>query len=210
MTPNIFAAVGILGSALLLVADVVLVYAPIPAKDFNVFSASLGKSERRLVWGSLLGVFAIPFVIVGFGFVYVKLEPAGPWLAIPPVAIGAFAYIIGSGFHAAIPLFAAAIQANPQPEARTSPPLSTMWRVFRPLQGALFVAVSASSLWILVAILSGRSLYPPWTAALSPAATGVVLRALTRLSPPRVVGVLFPAANNLAMLIFLVVSLAAT
>jgi hypothetical protein len=210
MTPNILAVVGILGSTLLLIADVVLVYTPIPAKDFNVFTASLGKSPQRLVWGALLGVFAIPFVIVGFGFIYVKLQPAGPWLAIPPVTIGAFAYVIGSGFHAAIPFFAAAIQANPAPEARSSPPLSTMWQVWRPLQGALFVAVAASSLWMLVAILSGHTLYPPWTAALSPAVTGIVLRALTRFSPPRMVGILFPAANNLAMLIFLAVSLVAT
>jgi hypothetical protein len=30
------------------------------------FNAAAGKSPRRLIWGSLLGVFAIPLVIVGF------------------------------------------------------------------------------------------------------------------------------------------------
>jgi hypothetical protein len=48
------------------------------------------------------------------------------------------------------------------------------------------------------------------TAALSPAVTGIFLRVVTRFSPPRVVGVLFPAANNLTMLIFLAVSVAVT
>jgi hypothetical protein len=158
----------------------------------------------------LLGVFAIPLVIVGFGFIYLRLQPAGPWLALPPVLLGAFAYVIGAGFHAAIPFFVAAIQANPSVEARTSPPLSTMWTVFRVLQTALFVAVAASSLCLLVSVLSGASLYPRWTAALSPAVTGVFFRVVAPLSPPRVVGVLFPAANNLTMLIFLTVSLAVT
>jgi hypothetical protein len=206
--PNVLAFIGILGSTLLLIADVALVYTPLPAKEFNVFSAAVGKSPRRLVWGALLGVFAIPLVIVGFGFIYVKLQPGGPWLALPPVILGAVAYVIGAGFHAAIPFFVAAIQANPSPEARTSPPLSTMWAVFRALQAALFVAVAASSVWLLVSVLSGSTLYPRWAAALSPAVTGLFLRVLTRLSPPRVVGVLFPAANNLTMLIFLAVSLA--
>jgi hypothetical protein len=205
--PNVLAFLGILGSTLLLIADVALVYTPLPAKEFNVFSAAVGKSPRRLVWGALLGVFAIPLVIVGFGFIYVKLQPGGPWLALPPVILGPFAYVIGAGFHAAIPFFVAAIQANPSPAARTSPPLSTMWLVFRALQTALFVAVAASSVWLLVSVLSGSTLYPRWTAALSPAVTGLFLRILTRLSPPRVVGVLFPAANNLTMLIFLAVSL---
>jgi hypothetical protein len=207
---TLLAVIGILGSTLLLVADVVLVYTPLPAKQFNVFSAAAGKSPRRLVWGALLGVFAIPLVIAGFGFIYVKLEPAGPWLAVPPVLLGAFAYVIGAAFHGAIPFFVAAIQAHPSPEARTSAPLSTMWPVFRALQGGLFVAVAASSIWLLVSVLSGSTLYPRWTAALSPAVTGTVLRVVTRLSPPRVVGVLFPAANNLAMLVFLAVSLAVT
>jgi hypothetical protein len=209
-TPLLLASIGLLGSALLLVADVVLVHAPLPAKDFNIFTASTGKSPRRLIWGSLLGVFSIPLVLAGFGFIYVKLEPAGPWLALPPVLLGACAYVIGAAFHAAIPFFVAAIQANPAVEDRERPPLSTMWRVFQPLQAALFLAVAASSLWLLVAVLSGQSHYPRWTAALSPLVTGALCRVVMRVSPPSVVGVLFPATNNLSMLVFLLVSMTAT
>jgi hypothetical protein len=57
MMPNVFAVVGILGSTLLLVADVVLVYTPLPAKDFNVFRAALGKSQRGSS-GVLCSVFS--------------------------------------------------------------------------------------------------------------------------------------------------------
>jgi hypothetical protein len=49
--PNVLAFISILGSTLLLIADVVLVYTPISSKEFNVFSAAVGKSARRLVWG---------------------------------------------------------------------------------------------------------------------------------------------------------------
>jgi hypothetical protein len=85
-----------------------------------------------------------------------------------------------------------------------------MWTVFRALQVGLLASVMASSIWLTVSVLSGQSAYPRWTAALSPAVTAIVLRVLTRVSPPALVGVLFPATNNLSMLIFLVVSLAVT
>jgi hypothetical protein len=178
--PAWLAGIGIVGSALLLVADVVLVYTPLPAAEFNVFSAAKGKSPRRLVWGSLLGVFAIPLVLAGFGHIYFNLESAGPWLSLPPVLLGVLAYVIGAAFHAAIPFFVAAIQAHPDAEARTAAPLSTMWPVFRTLQLALFLAVAASSVWLLVSVLSGATHYPRWTAAVSPAVTAIVLRGSAR------------------------------
>jgi hypothetical protein len=198
---------GLAGSALLLVADLLLVYAPLPAARFNIFTAAVGKSEARLIYGSLLGVFVIPLVLAGFGHIYLALRPAGPWLAAPPAILGIFAYVIGAGFHAAIPFYLAAIQAAHAQDASASPLLTLMARVFVPLQRTLLLFVAAASVWLFVSLLSGKSLYPRWTAAVSPLVLVCLSRAIIRVSPPAVAGVLIPAGNNLSMLVFIACSL---
>jgi hypothetical protein len=199
--------IGLVGSALLLAADVVLVYSPIPAARFDVFAAAVGKSQARLVYGSLLGVFAIPLVLASFGHIFLALRPGGTWLAIPPVILGIFAYVIGAAFHAAIPFYMAAIQQVKASDASASPLLVAMARVFVPLQKALAFFVVSSSVWLLVALLSGKTLYPKWIAALSPAVLVILFRVVMRISSPAVVGILFPAGNNLALFIFVSCSL---
>ena len=202
-----FGLVGLFGSGLLLVADLVLLYTPLPAAHFNVFTASVGKSRARLVYGALLGVFAIPLVLAGFAHIFLALRPAGFWLSAPPVILGVFAYVIGAAFHAAIPFYVAVIQQTHASDATASPLVAVMARVFVPLQRSLFVFVVASALWLFAALLSGETLYPRWMAFISPAAVVVFFRVLMRISPPAVAGALFPAGNNLAVLCFLLFSL---
>jgi hypothetical protein len=204
---RLFGLVGLAGSSVLLVADVLLVYAPVPAARFSIFTAAVGKSAARLVYGSLLGVLAIPLVLAGFVHIYLALRPAGAWFAAPPVVLGIFAYVVGAGFHAAIPFYAFAIQDARAVDATASPLLASMARVFVPLQRALLLCVVASSASLLVALLSGRTLYPRWMAAVSPLVVVSLIRIGIRISPPAVVGVLFPAGNNLSMLVFLATSL---
>jgi hypothetical protein len=206
---RLLGGIGLVGAALLLAADILLVYTPLPLARFNIFNVAPGKSAARLVYGSLLGVFAIPLVLAGFGSLYLALGPAGFWLAAPPVVLGTFAYVVGAGFHAAIPFYIAAIQEAHAENASASPTLALMARVFVPLQRALFLFVGTSSLCLLAAILSGKSLYPRWMVFVSPLVLGLLFRALMRLSHPRIVGVLFPAANNLSMMVFLACSLVA-
>ena len=201
-------AIGLIGSALLFVADVVLVYSPVPLARFNVFSVAPDKTDSRLAWGSLLGVAAIPLVLAGFAHMYLALRPAGPWLALPPVLLGFAAYIVGAGFHAVVPLYVVAIQETRATDANAAPLVSRMSKVFVPLQRGLFALVRLSSLWLMVTRLAGHSAYPRWMAAVSPLTCIVVFRVVMRVAPPAVVGVLFPAGNNLALMIFLICSLA--
>ncbi len=199
--------IGLVGSALLLVADLLLVYTPLPAARFNIFTAAVGKSKARLVYGSLLGVFAIPLVLAGFGHIYLALRPGGLWLAAPPVILGIVAYVIGAAFHAAIPFYVVAIQDAHAREPSASPSLALMARIFVALQRSLFLFVAASCIYLLVSVLSGKTLYPRWMASVSPLVSVALFRALIRISPPAVVGVLIPAGNNLSMLVFVFCSL---
>jgi hypothetical protein len=204
---RVLGGIGLAGSLLLLAADLLLVYSPIPAPQFNVFTAAVGKSEARLVAGSLLGVFAIPLVLASFGHIFLALQPGGAWAAGPPVVLGVFAYVTGAGFHTAIPLYITAIQAENARDASASPLLKRMGKVFIPLQKALFALVAASSVCLLASILSGKTLYPRWMAIVSPLPVLAAFRLAMRLASPSVVGVLFPAGNNLAMMVFVCCSL---
>jgi hypothetical protein len=198
--------VGVVGLALLIVADLVLVWTP--ARELDIFRAAVGKSDRRLVGGALLGVFAIPLVLAGIAFIFRGLAPAGPWWSLPAVLVAAFAYVIGAGFHAVIGPFAIAIRDTAEELRPTSATLASMRRIFDPLRTALWLSIFASSVLVFAAILSGKTLYPQWSAAMSPFPVVIAFRIACKIAPPTISGALVPAGGNLATLIFMIVSLA--
>ncbi len=202
----LFGWIGIAGLAVLVVADLVLVWTP--ARGLDIFRAAEGKSDARLVTGTFLGVFSIPFVLCGVAFIAGGLAGAGGWLAWPPIFLAGFAYVVGAAFHAAIGPFMVAIRETPRDTRAGSPALQVMQRIFTPLRTALWLAIFASAVWLLVALASGRTAYPRWTAAVSPLPWILVFRAGARVAPPSIAGALTPAGGNLATLIFLGISLA--
>jgi hypothetical protein len=200
----VLAAIGVAGLLALIACDLALVYTP--AKDLDVMRAAEGKSDARVVWGSVVGVIAIPFVLAGVASLWPGLAPAGAWLSYPPLLLAGFAYVIGAGFHAAVGLYVLAIR-DTAPSARAgSPTLAAMGRIFNPLRTLLWVFIFASSVWLFAALLSGSTLYPRWAAAVSPLPCVVLFRVLGRVAPPRLAGAAVPAGGNTAMLIFLVLS----
>jgi hypothetical protein len=197
-------AVGIVGLAALIVADLLLVWTP--ERNLDPFRAAEGKTDRRVVAGALLGNIAIPFVLAGVASLWVGLAPAAWWLSVPPLLLAAFAYVIGAGFHAAAGFYLVAIRETPATGRAQSPMLKVMARMFGPLRALLWMSIFASSIWLFAAIVSGDTQYPRWVAAISPLPCVLVFRVLTRVGPPALAGALVPAGGNLAMMIFLIVS----
>jgi hypothetical protein len=196
----VLALIGCGGLVALIAADLVLVWTP--ARNLDVARAVQGKSDARLVWGSLAGVVAIPFVLAGVVSLFPALAPAGVWLSYPPLLLAGFAYVIGAGFHAAVGLYSLAVR-----DAAAPATLKVMARIFEPLRTLLWVSIFLSSIWLFVSLVSGATLYPRWVAAVSPLPCVVVFRVLGRVGPPAIAGAAVPAGGNTAMLIFLVVSL---
>jgi hypothetical protein len=197
-------AIGIVGLASLIAADLLLVWTP--ERNLDPFRAAEGKSDRRVITGALLGVIAIPFVLAGIASLWVALAPAPWWLSVPPLILAAFAYVIGAGFHAAIGFYVVAIRETPAGERAGSAMLKAMARMFRPLRSLLWMSIFASCIWLFAAIASGDTQYPKWVAAISPLPCVLLFRVLGRVGPPAVAGALTPAGGNLAVLIFLIVS----
>jgi hypothetical protein len=203
--PLLLGLLGVAGLLVLVTSDLLLVWTP--QRDLDVFRAAHDKSDARIHAGALLGVFSIPFVLAGVVFLWGGLAPAGFWLAAPPLLLAGFAYVVGAAFHAVIGPFLLAIRDARASSADGSAVLQPMKRIFDVLRTVLWVSIFASSLWLLAALLSGRTLYPGWVAAVSPFPLVVLFRIGARVAPPAIAGALTPAGGNVAMLVFLLLSL---
>jgi hypothetical protein len=143
--------------------------------------------QRRLVWGALLGVFAAPLLLAGLWVIYHGLEPAGPWLALPPVLLTAYGIVIGPFLHGAF-LFvgdsARTLSAAAEAERATLAALIARWRQIA-IGGflALFALGLLASIWTSAAIISGRTLFPLWMAAANPVTLFIAWMLLRRLLP---------------------------
>src|SRR4051812_48152476 len=94
-------------------------------------------SRRRLIWGDYLGLFAVPFVLVGLLHVFIGLRPAGFWAAVAPVALLTYAYVLGAAFHHAV----AILVSTAQEDVAAATPLATQF--LRPLL-TVFMAAAVS------------------------------------------------------------------
>jgi hypothetical protein len=179
-----------------------------PERNLDIDRAVIGKSDRRIVGGALLGVFAIPGIFPGLAYLWTGFAPAGPWLSLPPVVLAAIAYIVGAAFHAAIGPVMLALRDTPEFARTASTTLVAMRRIFDVLRRVLWITIFASSVAIFAVILTGKTTFPRWTAAVSPLPVVILFRLATRVAPPAIAGALVPAGGNLATLMFLLVALA--
>jgi hypothetical protein len=187
--------IGILATATLVVADLVMLYAPPRGATPPLQHFAVAVSRQRLIWGDYLGLFALPFVLVGLLHVYVGLRSAGFWLAIVPVGFLGYAYVLGAAFHHGVALVVSA-----QQESSTAAPLAAQF--LRPLLKIFTIIAASGATLLFLTLLTGRATYPSWMAWLSPLVTSALFFALGRLGPPIFAGVLIPAGHNLAMLMF--------
>jgi hypothetical protein len=204
----LLALAGVCGLLVLVTADLVLVWTP--ARDLDVFRASENKTDARAIGGALAGVFAIPCVLAGVASLWPPLSATPMSIGALPLLLTAFAYVVGAGFHAGIGFFIIAIRDTPAEQRRSSTTIKSMQRIFRPLQSALWMSIFAASILLFVVILSGTSAYPRWVAAVSPLPLVLAFRIAGRVGPPWLAGAAVPAGGNVAMLVFLLVSLFAT
>lgn len=162
--------------------------------------------SRRLAWGGLLGVFAAPLMLAGIWQVYQGLRPAGVWLALPPALLFTYAMVIGPFIHGSFIYLGESVQALAAvgDDART-PLMGVLARLHRVMQigyGVLFLCIIVASVWFSIAVVSGRTLFPIWMAAVNPVLATLLWLAVKRLLPGRLVDYTEGAGFNIAFLIF--------
>lgn len=174
---------------------------------FNVLN-QLG--ARRLVWGALVGVFATPLVLVGMWLMYQGLQPAGAWLALPPVLLFGYAMIIGAYVHGSFYHLGETVHAlaavDQSDRLHLLHALARQQKSVTVVYTVLLVCFLIASAWLAISIGFGTTLFPRWMAFVNPVTLTLLWFGLRRLLPKRVHEVTQGAGFNIASIAFFVLA----
>lgn len=199
---------GVLGALLVGVAEFLMQFSPQGGYEATDYGFFMRVSMQRLGIGHFLGVLAAPLYLFGYLHIFLALRPAPMWLRGSVLVLGIYGFVIGAVWLGSRIDLALLVHAGASGDATSAlggllaqaaaynEPLIQVVRVVIALASALFVA----------AVLSGRSLYPRWMAACSPAAW-LALVFLSYLIVPALGAYTLPTAMNIAHLIFFLLSL---
>ncbi|MEM9624130.1 MAG: DUF6796 family protein [Pseudomonadota bacterium] len=173
--------------------------------------ANLSEAPYDLVaLGSIIGNAALPLWLLGFLPLYIALAPAGRWFAIPPVVCLGYVFTLFPGYHGSYALYAAGFQAARTPTPETTAVLGTMttrMQDYHDMMMSLIGVFSVTgSILLLVAILTGRTLFSRWMVLLTPIVVPLT-QPFVEMLPAPVGGLIRPAWGTL---LFSALFLAAT
>ncbi len=191
--PKAIMGLGVLatfGAFMGILADVFSAWAPNTSEMETAFSVSLesirGLYEDKPRWtyvlGNYLGVFFIPLHIVGFFLVYQALKPASTKWAMIFLVLGLYVTPIGVGLHGTLAFVGDIIQSR---DAGLIEGIRDYWE---PWAYSLVFLYAIVSVLILMLILTGRTLYPRWTALVSPIVVVVVTGIVIAILPDSATG----------------------
>lgn len=201
-------ALGALGALMVGVGEFLMQFSPqggYEAADYGFF---VRVSMQRLAIGHFLGVLAAPLYLFGYLHIFLALRPAPMWLRGSVLVLGIYGFVIGDVWLGSRIDLALLVHAGAS--ADTSSALGRLLEQAsaynEPLIQVVRVVIAMASALFVGAVLSGRSLYPRWMAACSPAAW-LALVFLSYLLLPAFGAYTLPTAMNIAHLIFFALSL---
>jgi hypothetical protein len=193
-----------IGAALLAVAgDEVSQYSP---QGY----ASLADIERalpfwRLLTGEMLGVLGIPLCLIGYWCICQALRRSGVKGARIMFWLIAYGLVMGVVSHALISSAYIVMQAG-NASAMTGATNNLRMAVYLP-GGIFLVSYLITSAWYMVAVISGRTLYPRWMAFFNPFLLSLLLALLNAAHVLSfVVNMLWPAWLSIPHLILFTLS----
>jgi len=195
---------GLIASVLVGIGEFLLHYDPLAryAQGFMYFK---GVSQERASLGHFIGVLGAPLYVVGAWHLNLMLQPASRVWARIVFFVMAYGCIIGAvwiGSRAT----AALIVTGAPPEALQSELAlyELRYENLLTIVRAAVLMVSGIFVWL---VLTGRSLYPRWTAALNPILL-IMASFLVFWLAPQIGKYLMPIALNVAYFILFSVSTA--
>lgn len=209
---------GIIGALVYSIGDVLLLASKADLADYprlQPHAKALSGSEKmvvlpwqRLIWGGLLGVFATPLILAGFWEVYQGLAPAGLAASLPPALLFAVASIIGAFVHGSFIYLGEYVQALNRVDEASQPVLLEMLARHRKIMaityGFLLACVLAATIWYIVLVATGQTLFPRWMAAINPLTTLAAWMGLKKILPNAIKDATEGAGFNIAYLLFFI------
>lgn len=193
----------ITAAALLSLADMALLDAPAGGPGLGGNEALAAVPRWRLLVGHYLGVLLLPAYIPGYWLVFRGLRDAGPWRSWPVFVLGSYTAALAAVTHGLVALLAV-IARHGAIDPPASRALLEQARSFvDPLHGLVNALFALTSLWLAVAVLSGRTRLPRWLALANPLALALLFVLPTLVAPGAAAARLAASASyNLGHLVF--------
>lgn len=169
----------------------------------NITGFYEGKPRWTYVLGNYLGVYFIPLHIFGFLLVYQALKPANSTSAKAFLVLSLYLTPIGVGMHGTLAFIGDIVQSQ---DAGLIHGIRDYWQ---PWAYSLVLGYAVISALILVLILTGRSLYPQWTALVSPLGLVVFTAIVIAVLPDSAAGLkafLSLTGLNLPLMVFFAIT----
>jgi hypothetical protein len=200
---------GVAGALLFFTGDMLFYGRPGPGGTFHDLMLQVVRSASvtRIFVGGLIGPPAACLCIIGFAHVRDNVAPKSSFFARGIFLSGAAMMVAGSALHALwVPRGLSFRYTAPPADSELLSALRDYW------QAAYYVAAVPAyvcSALLLVAVLSGKSLYPRWTAATN---FGVLslLAPIAGIVPAPLGSILVGGFTNLSIATFFFVSLLST
>ncbi len=206
----------LLGAFLYAIGDVLLLASKASIENYprlKPFAKLLSDGEKmvvispgRLMWGALLGVFATPLVIVGYWQVHQGLNGANGSLVLTVVSLYTIASVIGAFVHGTFFYLGEYVQALNKVEDGSQAVIAEMIGRHRKVliitYAPVMILIVVASILFSILVISGKTAFPLWMAAVNPVTLTITWLLLKRVLPQFVRDWTEGAGFNIAFLAF--------
>lgn len=195
--------IGLLGAVLTGVGEFILHFDALArfGPEYEFFN---GISTQRSTIGHFIGVLGAPLYLIGCWHIYLMLKPASSKWAMTAFLIMAYGFVVGVVWIGSRASISALINLPPSPDVAGLVQLYDLR--YESLLQIIRLAVLALSAIYIGLVLTGRSHYPKWMAALNPI-TLLVASFLVYIISPAVGKYVMPIALNVAFFVFFLASI---
>ena len=216
INPGTAGLLALFGSFLYAVGDVLLLAGKVNLDDYpklKPFAKLLSDTEKmvvlspiRLMWGALIGVFATPFVLLGFWHVYQGLSGVNAWAALATVGLFGTASVIGAFVHGSFYYMGEYVRALNEVREDSQDVIARMIerhkKVLIVTYAPLLVFNIIASVLFSVLTASGKTAFPVWMAGVTPLTMTIVWMIGKRILPQFVRDWTEGAGFNIAYMAF--------
>jgi len=208
--------IGLLGSLLYAIGDVLLLASKVTLDDYprlKPFAKLLSDAEKmivlspnRMIWGALIGVFATPLMLIGFWHVYQGLGAGSSAWALATAGLFGTASVIGAFVHGTFYYMGEYIHALNQVQDESQAVIAGMIERHRKVLIATYAPIMlliiAASILFSVLVASGRTSFPVWMAAINPVTMTIAWMMVKRILPQFIRDWTEGAGFNIAYMLF--------
>jgi hypothetical protein len=206
----------LLGAFLYAIGDVLLLAGKANLDDYpklKPFAKLLSDSEKmivlspsRMLWGALIGVFSTPLILLGFWQVYQGLGGANASLVLATVGLFGSASVIGAFVHGSFFYMGEYIHALNNVEEKSQVVIASMIerhkKVMIVTYAPLLTFIIIASILFSVLVISGKTAFPVWMAAINPVTMTIAWMLVKRILPQFVRDWTEGAGFNIAYMAF--------